>query len=196
MDTYIRLGERFQLDRDGKELIDMETGQIFKDESEIKLLLENFKDDKEFNRHMEKAIRETWGLKTALELYQQKWKDDSWFIKIYRTEMREYKKVTQLTPSAGLLLFYIQDYIEYKTNRIVNKKHKTFTNKELAKLVDLSEKTVIKALNELEEKKFIKRIGKSRSRQIYFNPYLASAGNEMDKILLNMFDDYNPITAY
>lgn len=196
MDTYINLGERFQLNRKTKELLDVSTGQIYKDENEVKLLLERLKDDKEFNRSMEKAIRDTWDLKTRLELYQQKWKDDSWFIKIYRTEMREYKKITPLTPSAGLLLFYIQDYIEYRTNRIVNNRSKSFTNRELAELVNLSEKTIIKSLTELEEKLFIKRIGKSRSRQIYFNPYLASAGNEMDKILLNMFNNYKPITPY
>ena len=196
MDTYIRLGDKFKLDKKSKELIDIETGQIFRDEKEIIILLDSLRDDKEFNRGMEKSIRDTWDLKTALELYQLRWKDDSWFIKTYRTEMREYKKTTQLTSSAGLLLFYIQDYIEYKTNRIANKKHKSFTNSELSKLVNLSEKTIIKALNELEDKKFIKRIGKSRSREIYFNPYLASAGNEMDKILLNMFDDYKPITPY
>lgn len=196
MDTYINLGTRFKLDKQNKELIDTETGEILKDKDEVQALLEKLKQDKKFNRDMEKAIRDTWELQTELEQYWQGWKDDSWFIKTYRTEMREYKKQTQLTASAGLVLFYIQDYIEYKTNRIVNKKGESFTNKELKELVGISENTLLKSLNELEEKYFIKRIGKKRAREIYFNPYLATSGNEVDKKVVKMFDNYNPITPF
>lgn len=110
--------------------------------------------------------------------------------------MREYKKNVKLSPSAALLLFYLQDYIEYKTNRVANKKGKTFTNKELSKLIDISENPIIGALNELEEKFFIKRIGNRRAREIYFNPYLACAGNEISKDTLDMFKDYASITPY
>ena len=196
MDTYINLGERFLLDRKEKTLKDLEDGVIYTELEEIDLLLESLRNDKKFNRSMEKAIRDTWGLKTALELYQQNWKDNSWFIKTYRTEMREYKKQVQLSSSAGLVLFYIQDYIEYKTNRIVYKKGKSFTNNELLSLIKISENTLIDALNELEEKKFIKRIGNRRAREIYFNPYLATAGNIIDKEVIKMFDDYKTITPF
>lgn len=196
MDTYINLGTRFRLNSHKRELIDMHTGEIHTEEEDIKKLLSQLKKDKEFNRSMEKAIRDTWELKTALELYQQKWKDDSWFIKIYRTEMREYKKLVKLSSSAGLLLFYIQDYIEYKTNRIVNKNSKSFTNKELAELAGISENTLIKALNELEDKQFIKRVGNKRAREFYFNPFLATSGNEVDKDIIKMFKNYEPITPF
>lgn len=195
-DTYINLGTRFILNRIKKELVDIETGEIYSNQDEIIDILVQLKKDKEFNQYMERSVREVFELPTALELYQQRWKDDSWFIKIYRTEMREYKKITRLSSSAGLLLFYMQDYIEYRTNKIVNTNGKAFTNKELATLSNLSEKTIIKVLNELEDKNFIRRMGKSRARAIYFNPYLASAGNEMDKSLLDMFDDYCPVTPY
>lgn len=195
-DTYINLGTRFTLNRIKKELVDIETGEIYSNQDEIIDILLQLRKDKEFNQYMERSVREVFELPTALELYQQRWKDDSWFIKIYRTEMREYKKITRLSSSAGLLLFYMQDYIEYRTNKIVNTNGKAFTNKELATLSNLSEKTIIKVLNELEDKNFIRRMGKSRARAIYFNPYLASAGNEMDKSLLDMFDDYCPVTPY
>ncbi len=196
METYINLGERFILDKKEKHLIDTETGQIYSEKEEIYKVLEQIKNDKQYNRTMEKAIREIWGLKTELEQYHLNWKSDSWFIKIYRTEMREYLKEISLSSYAGLVLFYIQNHIEYKTNRVVNKNNKSFTNKELIKLTKISENTLIDVLNELEEKLFIKKVGKRRAREIYFNPYLATAGNEVDKEVVKMFDDYKPITPY
>lgn len=196
METYINLGKRFILNKKDRTLTDVEDGVIYTEAEEIDQLLEKIKNDKEFNRSMEKAIRDTWGLKTGLEIYQQNWKDNSWFIKIYRTEMREYKKQVQLSSSAGLVLFYMQDYIEYKTNRIANKRGKSFTNKELLTLIKISENTLIDVLNELEEKHFIKRIGNRRAREIYFNPYLATAGNIIDKEVIKMFDAYKAITPF
>ena len=190
------LEERYRWDKTKEELTDLQTGEIYNCREEAEKWLDIIDEEKHSNNIMINDVKDTFGIKSALQLYQFKWKDDSWFIKIYRTEMREYKKKTQLSSSAGLLLFYIQDYIEYKTNRIANQSGKSFTNKELGELAGLSEKTVMKALNELETKKFIKRFGKSRSREFYFNPYLASAGNEMDKSLLKMFDDYTPITPF
>lgn len=193
MDTYINLGTKFKLDKYNRELVNLKTGEVYRSLDDVKHILGRIKYDKEFNRSMERAIRETWGIKTELETYHQKWKSDSWFVKIYRTEMREYKEKIKLSHSAGLVLLYIQDYIEYKTNRIINKNGKPFTNKELASLIGINKNTVADVLNELEHKKFIKRIGNRRAREIYFNPYLATAGNEIDKDTVKMFNSYEPV---
>ena len=196
METYIRISNRFYYDPSTKSLIDMVTGEIHNEQKDIEGILKILKEDKEFNRDIEKQLRKDFDLPTEIERNQHNWKNDSWFIKIYRTEMREYKKNVKLSPSAALLLFYLQDYIEYKTNRIANKKGKTFTNKDLSQLVDISENPIVGALNELEEKHFIKRVGKRRAREIYFNPYLACAGNEISKDTLDMFNGYVSITLY
>lgn len=196
METYINLGERFRLNKQTKELVDLHTGEIHKDEDEIVLLLKGLKSDKEFNRSMEKAIRDTFGLKTELELYQLKWKSDSWFIKIYRTERREFLKAANLSVNATALLFHIEGYLEYKTNRVANKDGKRFTNKDLQKMVGISPSTLKNALNELEEKFIIKRVGESQQRQIYINPYLMCAGNEMSKDIEKLFTEYKPLTPY
>lgn len=190
------IGERYHLDKKEKMLKDLETGEIYTEKEEIAEWIESRKHEKEDEKNLVKQLRQTFNLPTALELYQQRWKDDSWFIKVYRTEMREYKKQTQLSSSAGLLLFYLIEYIEYRTNRIVDKKGKALTNDDMADLVGLNKKTIVKSLSELESKMFIKRIGAGRSRQIYFNPYLASGGNQLDKTIIEKFEDYEPITAY
>ena len=196
METYINLNDRFKLNRETKELIDVKTGEIYKDENEVKLLLENIKYDKEINRSIEKAIRETFGIKTELELYQLKWKNDSWFIKIYRTERREFLKQAKLSPHATSLLFHMEGYLEFKTNRVAKKCGKRFTNKELCDMVGLSPVTLKNALNELEERLVIKRVGISQQRQIYINPYLMCAGNKMSKEIESLFSEYIPFTAY
>lgn len=196
MDTYIRISNRFYYDQKSKTLIDMATSEIHSEQKDIESILKALRKDKEFNRDIEKQLRKDFNLPTEIEKNQLNWKNDSWFIKIYRTEMREYKNNIKLSPSAALLLFYLQDYIEYKTNRISNKKGKPFTNKELSKLANISENPIISALNELEEKYFIKRIGNRRAREIYFNPYLACAGNEINKDTLNMFKDYVSLTPF
>ena len=195
METYIRLSNRFYYDRANKRLIDMSTGEVHNTQKEIKIIFDALLKDKEFNRDMEKQLRQDFGLPTELEQYQQNWKKDSWFVKVYRTEMRKHKKNTKLSSSSGLLLTYLQDYIEYKTNRI-SIGGKSFTNKELAALTGLSENPIINSLNELEEKHFIKRVGTRRSREIYFNPYLACSGNEVSKTTLELFDSYIKLTPY
>lgn len=196
MDTYIRISNVFYYDPVKKQLINMSTGEIHSEKQDIEKILSILREDKEYNRSVEKQLRKDFDLPTEIEKYQHNWKDGSWFIKIYRTEMREYKKSIKLSPSAGLLLVYLQDYIEYKTNRLVNKKGKTFTNKELSNLLGISENPMLNALNELEEKYFIKRVGSRRSREIYFNPYLACSGNEISKETLDMFQNYIALTPY
>lgn len=194
MDSYINLNERFIIDKERRELIDSHTGEIYTDKDEVEKILDTLKQEKEYNKDFEKAVRNIWNIETELELFWLKWKSRSWFVKIYRTEMREYLKEVPLSPNAGLLLLNIQPYIEYETNRIAKPSGESFSNKELEELTGLSRNTVYKVLNELEEKKFIVRVGQRQSREIYFNPYLACAGNKVSKDTVKLFDTYKPIT--
>ncbi|MGJ0846601.1 hypothetical protein ACR77J_07925 [Tissierella praeacuta] len=194
METYINLGTRFILNKKDRTLTDTEDGVIYTEAEEIDQLLEKIKNDKEFNRNMEKAIRDTWGLKTELELYQKNWKKNSWFIKVYRTELREYLKKVKLSSNAGLILFYFQPYVEYKTNRIAKPSGESFSNQDIYKLTGLGKDATSKALNELEDKLFIARVGQRQAREIYFNPYLLCSGNEVLKDTVKLFDEYEHIT--
>lgn len=196
MNSYINLNNKFRLDRENKELINIETGEIYTKQEEIIEILEQLKKDKHFNRDMEKAVRNIWNLKTELELYQQKWKNDSWFIKIYRTERRKFLEYAKLSTNASALLFHLEGYLEFKTNRIATKNGKRFTNKDLQAMTGLSSVTLKHSLNELEDKLIIKRVGKSQSREIYINPYLMCAGNKMSKEIENLFKEYVPFTPY
>lgn len=193
MDSYINLNERFIIDKERRELIDSHTGEIYTDKDEVEKILDTLKQEKEYNKDFEKAVRNIWNIETELELFWFKWKSRSWFVKIYRTEMREYLKEVSLSPNAGLLLLNIQPYIEYETNRIAKPSGESFSNKELEELIGLSRSGITRALRELEEKMFIARIGEGKAREIFFNPYLMCAGNKVLKSTLSLFSDYKPI---
>lgn len=198
MDTYINLGTRFKINKQNKELIDLETGELFTNKDEIEELLKTLKKDKEVNRSVEKTIRNTWGLQTRTDKYYLNWKQGSWFIKIYRTEIREYLETIKLSPHAGLLLIYLQHYIEYGTNKIIKANGANFTNKELQKITGIGRDKLKDSLNELEKKLFIIRRGNGSAREIFFNPYLMCSGNEVLKDVVKLFDNagYKPITSY
>lgn len=190
------IGERYNLNKETRELTDLQTGEIYTNSEEVKEWYKRRSDEKQMDRDLERDIMTTFDIKTELELYQQKWKNDSWFIKVYRTERREFLKRTKLTVNASALLFQMEGYLEFKTNRVASKTGKRFTNKDLQAMVGISPATLKNALNELEEKLIIKRVGDSQSREIYINPYLMCAGNKMSKDIEELFNDYSPLTPY
>lgn len=190
------IGERYSLNKLTKELIDLQTGEIYTNAEEVEEWYKRRSDEKRLDRDLERDIIATFGIKTELELYQQRWKNDSWFIKVYRTERREFLKKAKLSVNASALLFQIEGYLEFKTNRVANKNGKRFTNKDLQDMVGISSTTLKNTLNELEDKLIIKRVGDGQSREIYINPYLMCAGNKMSKDIEELFKDYSPLTPY
>lgn len=108
-------------------------------------------------------------------------------IKVFAVTQRDMLKDKKLSVNAMALLLTMQCYIEQYTNRVAKPNGTSFTNIDLGKLVGLSSKTLKVTLNELEEKQFILRVGKSRAREFYFNPNLATRGSEVQIETFNMF---------
>lgn len=175
---------------------DIETGEIIEDNVTIERAIEEYEKRDRYNKVKKKMLNKKLGKVDKRETHDLNWKERSFFIKIYRTEKREYLKNAKLSPNAGLFLLCIEPYIEFETNRIATPEGDSFTNKELEELTGLSVKVIKNTLDELERKKFIKRVGQRQARQIYFNPYLCCAGNEILKTTVEMFSDYTPITPY
>lgn len=55
------------------------------------------------------------------------------------------------------------------------------SNKDIMSLMGCTRQNIAKLLNELEKSNLIKRIGKTKSRSIYLNPYIIDAGCEVQK---------------
>ena len=179
------------------EVFDLTTGEILHSNDaklDIAIDIQNKIDSN--NKAKKKNIRKFQGKIDLSETHHLNWKKKSHFIKIYRTEMREYKKITRLSANSGLVLFYLQDYTEYGTNKVVKSKGGNFSNLDISHLTGLGIRVIGSSLKELEEKLFIKRIGSSHQREIYINPYLMCPGNEVEKTTAELFDNYKPITPY
>lgn len=190
--------DNIAIDKINNIAIHIETGEIYdsKSTTQIIYMLDEKKKKDKILKAKEKELKEIIGIEDKKDTFQFNWKENSNFIKVYRTEKREYFKTIKMSASSGLVISYIMDYIEYETNRIAKTEKSTFTNKELEELTGLSDKTLKNALNELEELLIIARTGQRQSREIYFNPYLACSGNEILKTTIELFKDYRPITAY
>lgn len=119
--------------------------------------------------------------------YAERPSDQRKYIKVYLTYLKNILCNSKISNTCKSFLFSILPYIEYKTNRLVNEKGKRITNKDLLKITGLSDKTLKKVLNELEEKLFIRRIDGTRSREIYVNPYIFGSDNIVDNKILGLF---------
>lgn len=173
------------------------TGEILdKTDERMDLAIKNQKKIDRLNKAKKKGIRKAQGKIDLSETHHLDWKKKSHFIKIYRTEMREYKKQVKLSPNASILLLYLQDYIEYGSNKVLNTNLENFSNSDISNLTGIGVRTIGNALKELEDMLFIKRLGNSHQREIFVNPYLYCSGNIVLKETAKLFDNYKPITPY
>lgn len=181
-------------------VVDMTTGEIIEDNKVISKAIDGYEKQERRDKAKKKELKRKIGKVDKKETHDMNWKSGNkvQFIKIYRTEKREYLKLIELSPHAGLFLYCMETYIEMETNRIAKPDKGNFTNKELEELTGLSRDKLKDVLNELEEKLFIVRTGQRQSREIYYNPYLSCAGNEILLSTIKLFDDagYRAITPF
>lgn len=184
-----------KVDKDKYEAINLKTGEILdKNNSVLEEAITNQQSIDKSNKIKQNAIRVIQEKEELSINHHVNWMKSKHFIKIYRTELREYLKIAELSPHAGLLLLHLQPYIEFKTNKIHIGQVDNISNEYLEKLTNLSKKKIVLSLKELEDKKFIARVGKSQQREIYFNPYLLCSGNVVLKSVAKLFDGYERIT--
>ncbi|NBI06625.1 hypothetical protein [Senegalia massiliensis] len=184
----------YNIDFEDNKIIDIDTGEIVENKSDIKDILKDLDKHIKEDKAVEKEVKKMVGEEQEEIIYS--WKKDCHFIKIYRTELREYVNTIELSPDSRAFLFSIEVYIEFISNRIAFKDGKRINNKDLMKITGLKKKALVYALDELEEKHFIKRVGGTRSREIYCNPHLMCAGDRVYTYTKELFKDYIPITRY
>ena len=197
MDTYIYINDEWRADGQDKTFHNILTGEIISDIEKQIEILEKERLKNRADKNSIKRVEELIGLKEYFEKYHINWKKKSHFNKIYRTEIREFLKDADLSVNASALMLYLMIYIEYPTNRIAKPNKESFTNKDLQDISKLGSVQLKNALNELEDKNIIKRVGKRQAREIYFNPYLSSGGKDIKKETIKLFNNnYNSLTPY
>lgn len=185
-----------EIDKVGGVNYNRQTGEIIDSKFDVIEILSEQKEKEEVNKAKKKEMKKNVGLDSDVEAYRSNWKKDSNFIKLYRTEKREYMSSIKVSVGAYGVLAHLENYIEYKTNRIASPSGDRMTNNDIMNLANISDKTLKKTLNELEDKFFIRRVGNRQAREIYYNPYLMCSGNELNKKTLELFKDYSSITPY
>lgn len=184
------------VDKKSNTIYNKHTGEIIDNKYDVVRILSKQKEKEQIDKAKKREMKKNIGLDNNVDAYKNNWKKDSNFIKLYRTERREYMRVAQISISALGLLSHLENYIEYRTNRIAKPNGDRFTNRDMSILANTSDKTLKKMLNELEDKFFIKRVGERQAREIYYNPFLMCSGNELNETTIDLFSDYVNITPY
>lgn len=110
------------------------------------------------------------------------------YIKVYAVNQRNALIKSKLSVNSLALLSCMQPYLEQYTNRVSHPNGKSFSNKDISEIIDISHRTIVYALKELDDKSFIKRLGSSNQRQIFINPNLMTSGTEIQKETYEMFE--------
>jgi hypothetical protein len=178
--------------------IDTETGQIFT-KKQIKKL-NNKQLFNEHNAYIETSIDLEVDADYKLIKLKEKEsqtkvvKEGYKFNMIHRTDLKELMLSNELTVYESAFIGKLTPFITYPDNDVrINKLYLTL--EELSKFCGFSKNIMTKTIKSLEKLEVIKVIkGGNKPPIIYFNPFLYSAGREVNTDTFNLFcqSKYNP----
>lgn len=180
------------------EWIDTETGQIFT--SKQLKTLNNKKLFDEHNTYLSNSI--DLDIDPEYKLIKLKEKESQTkvvkegykFNMIHRTDLKELMLSNDLTVYESAFIGKLTPFITYPDNDIkINKQYLTL--EELSKFCGFSKNIMTKTIKSLEKLEVIKVVkGGNKPPVIYFNPFLYSAGREVNIDTFNLFcqSRYNP----
>ena len=117
------------------------------------------------------------------------WGKDRPFVKVF---IDFFPKIAEsLTGGAVGLMSAIVPYIAYRSNLLCNRSsNNPLSNKDIEEVTGLSNKSVIKYMEELVNAKVLFRGKCGKSYQYYANPYIYCKGGRINKTLEAMFKNY------
>lgn len=100
----------------------------------------------------------------------------------------------RLSGGALAIVFRLSEYMRYETGLIARHKNgegdNPLNNEDIQQMMGYSNKTIIKLMGELVDKKVLFRGRTGHSYQYYANPYLFFKGTTINKTLIAMFKNY------
>jgi hypothetical protein len=108
------------------------------------------------------------------------------FLITYKDSLEELIDM-KLNTNEKLVYYVLRDFVQYPTNCLVIKDHIP-TIQELEPLVGLSNRSIVDALQTLDDKGLIKRKQYGHRKAIYFNPYYYASGKDLEIEVLQMFE--------
>jgi hypothetical protein len=184
------------------EWIDTETGEIYTNKQ-----LKKLNDKKLFDEH-NTYLKNSIDLKVDAnyKLIKIKEKESTTkvvkegykFNMIHRTDLKELMLSNELTVYESAFIGKLTPFITYPDNDIkINKQYLTL--EELSKFCGYSKNTMTKTIKSLEVLEVIKVVkGGNKPPIIYFNPFLYSAGRDVNSDTFMMFckSKYNPDVSH
>lgn len=110
------------------------------------------------------------------------------FNKMFRIDLQQIMKDKELSKNSKIIMMTLFPFLHYKTNSI-KYDYKTPTFDTICDLCDLSMKTFMIALKELQEKEIVQVHKFNGQNIIYVNPYLISGGPLVESDTYEMFKD-------
>lgn len=182
----------------GEKYCNEETGEIYTQQD-----LDRFSDEELFNqlrkyneRQLDYGTNVNYELrrKSDKESHKIRVKENYNFNMMHTTDLRDMILSGEFDKKEGTFIGLVTPFICYPNNDVQVKK-KYLPLIELGKLIGYGKNTIGEIVKSLEEKEVIKVIwGGNKPPIIYFNPFLYSAGRDIDKEVAEMFIEskYNP----
>lgn len=111
------------------------------------------------------------------------------FIKVFA----DYFPRVMIGMSGGAvgIMHLLSTYIAYGSNLLCNRTtNNPLNHQDIEEITNLSNKTVIKFMDELVKHKVVSRVKVGYGYQYYANPYIYCRGSRINKTLETMFQDY------
>lgn len=119
------------------------------------------------------------------DFFCNNWNSKKKFTKIYQVDVRDY--CNGLSASALGLFFILISNVKKSTNEVIIDGVRP-NNKQLAEMLNVSDRTIDRLFVELEKSRIVKRVGNTKSRMILVNPNLCFNGKNAIKSTVALFD--------
>lgn len=116
------------------------------------------------------------------------WKNNEHFTKVFDEEIKYCKNTYMLTRSEIGFLKELGEYLLWQINMIGDEKGNPLNQTDLAKLMDVSTRTVRGNMKKLEEKKCIFSIPYDKDVYYLVNPFLLYKGGKINMLLPILFN--------
>ena len=117
------------------------------------------------------------------------WENGS-FIKVFRDNYMKAANALSSTTAVAVASM-LSNYIAYRSNLLCKREERyPLNNLDIQDITGLSNKTVVKVMDELVQKKVFARANVGHSYQYYANPYIYVCGTRINKTLQAMFKNY------
>lgn len=123
------------------------------------------------------------------DLTSSNWRTKEHFTKVFDDEIKYCKEQYKLTRTDIAFLKELGEFLLWQVNMLVDEEGNPLNQTELAKLMDISTRTIRNNMKSLEEKKCVFSIPYEKDVYYLINPYLLYKGSKINMYLPALFTE-------